>query len=227
MTIINNGTLTFSKALTEEQEEKLLEIFGKPAYFDDGALVFEEYLGSDLAPEINKAISLCEEWGVEITDGDSIEYFGDYDGFYVIRNGIAEEVSCCDDSIQNATDAELLSEVARRKGEHLFAFADGKTVSLKPTEIEEVFRFQLRENRKKDAVLALDDYLEDENPQAKERFEKICLKVIGIEKPGRNILLNSDIISRMADLFEDNACLSIAANETWATVIQQVFEELA
>lgn len=226
MTIINNGTLTFSKALTEEQEEKLLEIFGKPAYFNDGALVFEEYRRSDLAPEINKAISLCEEWGVDIEDG-TITYFGDCDGFYAIRNGIAEEVSCCDDSIQNATDAELQSEVARRKGEHLFAFADGKTVSLKPTEIEEVFRFQLRENRKKDAVLALDDYLEDENTQDKERFEKICLKVIGIEKPGRNILLNSYIISRMADIFEDNACLSIAANETWATVIQQVFEELA
>lgn len=226
MTIINNGTLTFSKALTEEQEEKLLEIFGKPAYFDDGALVFEEYLGSDLAPEINKAISLCEEWGVDIEDG-TITYFGDCDGFYAIRDGMAKEVSCRDDSIENATDAELLSEVARRKGEHLFAFAVGRNVSLKPAEIEEVFRFQLREHRKQDAVLALEDYLMDENPQDNERFEKICMKTVGIKKPGRNILLNSDIISRMADLFEDNACLSIAANETWATVIQQVFEELA
>ena len=122
-----NGTVEFSRALTEDEKQSIGELFiNYPDYefgdFDEltvrknGKLLkFTNHYDEDfLTSKFDDLVNMVKDWpDIEIVDG-AVEHCGDWEGEFFFENG--KFIDCDKDksAIRNASDDALLAELERR-----------------------------------------------------------------------------------------------------------------
>ena len=128
MDLYYSGTIEFTRPLTEQEKADIREIFeyaGRYLGFDktneayistDGkSLEFNAFETNDLYSEFSDLARAVKEWpDIEIVEGCSVDYTGDYEGAAVFEDGEYTERSEDECVIREATDDDLLAELERR-----------------------------------------------------------------------------------------------------------------
>lgn len=234
MTIHNNGKIFFSLNMTKEQQKTVLDLFQpnssfSDVYFDKDAYTmrFDEYFGADLTNTLNTMLTYCQEWGVYIVNAE-IAYYGDYEGCYVLRDGIFVDLNQDEVGVYVASDNDLRSELARRTG-RLFIPVYGNPgyfIDLPRAEAEAAYRYIRRENLFHDALAAVKAICDDDDA-FKKAFGDLCTRLHGHENPSDNLLLRrSPVIEYAVTLFDKNASVDVPERETWKYAVKTALKEI-
>ena len=108
MFITNSGSLTTNRKFTQEEVERIKSVLTKSEVYDNEISVEEEY--GDIECDLK---DLLEDLPGVIINGQ-IDYYGDYDGRYEVKDSVLSSLNKNEVAIREASVEELLKEIARR-----------------------------------------------------------------------------------------------------------------
>lgn len=115
MTYINNGEITLSRSLTDQERDHVMHIF--------------DWFGSDVMSKGSDVIVFDEDYGylesdlfelqqylqsIGVTATGTIQYCGDADGCYVLHGNEIDVLDTDEAAVRQATDGDLITELSRR-----------------------------------------------------------------------------------------------------------------
>ena len=115
MTVWNNGTLTVDKPMPAAVCEKVHDLFDN----DPGVRVEGQSIAFEDTPDFRLSESselqdLLAENGIGLLEGSLVEYYGDYDGYYVWTGSKFESMDHEDYAVYALTDEELCNMMKDR-----------------------------------------------------------------------------------------------------------------
>ena len=115
MTVWNNGTLTVDKPIPKELSERILEIFDNcPGVYVEGQTINFEDTPDFCLNESEELQKLLAENGISLQTGTLVEYYGDYDGYYVWTGSKFESMDHEKYAVYALTDEELCNILKAR-----------------------------------------------------------------------------------------------------------------
>ncbi len=114
MQIYTSGTLTVKdgKIIPESVGREIENLFDTPAVSVlDGAVEFSDALGY-LGEDLSSLCALAAQNGLSLSG--ELEYYGDYEGAYIVEDNKFEDVSRFDYELRHASDDVLFEELRRR-----------------------------------------------------------------------------------------------------------------
>lgn len=114
MTLYNNGTITvpseWCKALLIAME--LLDICFEDIITNNGQSVASINIEGDIEDKLEELVEAFNDQDIPIEI--NITYYGDYDGKYIIRNGVLVDLDKDEVSIMESDDNTLIKELENR-----------------------------------------------------------------------------------------------------------------
>ena len=108
MTVWNNGTLTVDKPMPEDVCKKVCELFDSyPGVYVEGQSIIFEDTPDYRLNESSELQDLLAENGIGLELGSRVEYYGDYEGYYVWTGSKFESMDHEDYAVYALTDEEL------------------------------------------------------------------------------------------------------------------------
>ena len=115
MTVWNNGTLTVDKPMPEEVCKKVCELFDShPGVYVEGQSITFEDTPDYRLNESSELQDLLAESGIGLELGSRVEYYGDYEGYYVWTGSKFESMDHEDYAVYALTDEELCNIMKAR-----------------------------------------------------------------------------------------------------------------
>ena len=115
MTVQNNGTLTVDRPMPEEVCKKIYELFDDcpGVYVDSQSITFADTPDYCLN-ESSELQDLLAKNGIGLELGSRVEYYGDYEGYYVWTGSKFESMDHEDYAVYALTDEELCNIMKAR-----------------------------------------------------------------------------------------------------------------
>lgn len=117
MNIYMTGRLVVDRPIPDEMQDHIFELLKSGAAFisSDGIeLTLEDTFG-DYGDNLNVVIEYLESGGLHVDpDKTAFQYYGDYDGGYLMENGRLESFGITEYVIRTTTTDALIKELRRR-----------------------------------------------------------------------------------------------------------------
>lgn len=115
MTVWNNGTLMVDKPIPKELSERILELFDNcPGVYVEGQTINFEDTPDFCLNESEELQKLLAKNGISLQIGTLVEYYGDYDGYYVWTGSKFESMDHEKYAVYALTDEELCNILKAR-----------------------------------------------------------------------------------------------------------------